>query len=156
MTDRKLIPKKPGIYVLVLFLEKDKNLKIGSLGRIPFERGLYGYVGSARGPGGLRGRVSRHLSVETKVFWHIDYLLQDEDVEVTKVGFIVTKKDLECTLGEKLVKQGAQPTVQGFGSSDCTCETHLFRVKGVPLQSVQIHGKSLRVIELDKEHEKRI
>lgn len=156
MTHRNLIPKKLGIYVLVLFLEEDKNLKIGSLGCIPFERGLYGYVGSARGPGGLRARISRHLRVEKKVFWHIDCLLQDASVEVTKVGFIVTKKDLECTLGKKLVKRGAEPTVPRFGSSDCPCETHLFRVRDVPLQSVRIYGRPLQVVKLVKEDEERL
>ena len=38
------------------------------------EPGYYLYCGSAHGSGGLKGRVTRHLTGSFKKFWHIDFL----------------------------------------------------------------------------------
>lgn len=114
----------PGIYTLVLGLDKEMEIAVGSLGRISFPQGYYSYTGSARGPGGLM-RVERHLGIirgdrKTRR-WHIDYLLpltRFEEVVVTE-----TAEDLECIIakriGEKLLP------VPGFGCTDCSCISHL-------------------------------
>lgn len=142
----KEIPKKAGIYALMIALHTEKVLNVGSLGKITLRKGVHAYVGSARGPGGLRSRISRHLQHEKKLHWHIDYLLLKEDVEVSKIAFYITEKDLECSLVKKLIQKGAKPTIDGFGSSDCNCESHLLRINPSMLQKVKIQKVRLDII----------
>jgi Uri superfamily endonuclease len=89
------------------------------------EPGLYCYVGSARGPGGLRARLRRHCSDPARKHWHIDHLARHTRVE----GFLVVEslERLECGWAAWLQNR-ADETVDGFGSSDCTCPGHLFRL----------------------------
>ncbi len=70
-----------GAYILLIVIEKEVNIEIGALGTIRFEKGHYCYVGSAVGPGGIEARVGRHLKKGKKLKWHIDYLLEHEDIE---------------------------------------------------------------------------
>ncbi len=116
-----------GIYVLAV--EAHGFAHVGRLGLQRFD-GLYLYVGSALGPGGLK-RVERHRAVasgqnRTKR-WHIDYLLALG--EIKGVFVLRTEERLECALAHALGKR-FEPAVRGFGSSDCRCETHLFRASG--------------------------
>jgi len=73
-------------YVLILRLKRNRKIRIGrSKGSSPilFRAGYYAYVGSAFGPGGLKSRVKRHLRMDKKTVWHIDYLREvAEPVEV--------------------------------------------------------------------------
>ena len=46
--------RERGAYLLVLNLERDLKLSIGALGEHTLRRGVYLYIGSARG--GIRGR----------------------------------------------------------------------------------------------------
>jgi Uri superfamily endonuclease len=68
-----------GTYVLIFFLERDKDIMIGRGGRSPilFRTGYYAYVGSANGPGGLWSLIHRHLIKDKKCVWHIDYLRKE-------------------------------------------------------------------------------
>ena len=68
-------PAAPGTYVLVLAVDKDMTVAIGRLGSFDLAPGLYAYVGSACGPGGLGGRLSRHAYRGKRCHWHIDYLV---------------------------------------------------------------------------------
>ena len=116
-----------GVYVLAI--EVHGATRVGRLGLHRFD-GLYLYVGSALGPGGLK-RVERHRAVasgqnRTKR-WHIDYLLALG--ELKGVFVLETGERLECALAQELEKR-FEPAVRGFGSSDCRCETHLFRASG--------------------------
>lgn len=139
------IPKKPGIYSLAIFLEKDNKIKIGSLGVKPFKRGLYAYVGSGRGPGGLKTRISRHIRENKKTYWHIDYLLKNKASNVIKVYFFLTTNDLECYLVEKIASHGANFAIKTFGSSDCNCNSHLFWLSTLNiLNSIKINGLKLQ------------
>jgi len=115
--------KPKGIYVLVV--EAHGRTEVGRLGDHAFS-GLYAYVGSALGPGGLK-RVERHRAVarghNSARHWHIDYLL---GLGTLKAAFTLnTEKRLECALARALGER-ATPSVRGFGSSDCRCLTHLF------------------------------
>jgi len=56
----QLVPRAPGVYALVIELCRDFSGYVGSLGRVTLARGIYVYVGSARGPGGLYSRIRRH------------------------------------------------------------------------------------------------
>lgn len=113
----------PGLYVLVIRLAESYEMTVGSLGPVAFPCGTYLYVGSARGPGGLRARVDRHRRQHGKrMHWHIDVLLQHARVE--KVFWTTDEEKDECTLAARLDQHGERfPT--GFGASDCRCGGHL-------------------------------
>lgn len=113
-----------GIYVLVIVVCKDVKVEIGALGIMSFGKGLYAYVGSAQK--GLEKRVERHLRKTKKNFWHIDYLLDDDAVRVVKVFYKEAEKSEECRIAGKLSEKGV--AVKGFGCSDCSCVSHLFRI----------------------------
>lgn len=115
---------KPGIYTIILGLDKDMEIHVGSLGRLSFMKGYFAYTGSARGPGGVI-RVRRHLDVlggsNKARRWHIDYLLPNvsfEDVAIT-----YTDKDLECAIARKIGSE--LEAIPGFGCTDCRCPSHL-------------------------------
>jgi Uri superfamily endonuclease len=113
-----------GDYVLVLKIERELQLEVGRLGQVRFPPGWALYVGSARGPGGLRARLLRHTQpAELKRHhWHIDYLTAAALIH--QIWWYSDEPSLECRWAELLYKIG-QP-VAGFGSSDCPCTTHLF------------------------------
>ena len=102
------------------------EMKIGSLGTVDVREGTYCYVGSAMN--GLDQRISRHLSKEKKIRWHIDHLtigcISAEAFESTRSGMT------ECDLGRAAEECGGTPVLNGFGCSDCRCKTHLFLLEG--------------------------
>lgn len=124
------------------------NKEIGALGEKTLPKGKYAYVGSARGAGGLKARINRHLRTEKTLHWHIDYLLSSKCVKIPKIMYYITEKDLECTLTRKLVKRGAEPIVNGFGSSDCCCTSHLLKIDKKTVKSIKIQGSSLTSVFL--------
>ncbi len=121
----------PGSYVLIIRLSRDTPISIGRLGLFRFVAGFYCYSGSARGPGGLEGRLARHLRQRKKPYWHIDYLLQRAVVvEIWKAPSLAR---LECLSVKALLGlPGARLPIPGFGSSDCTCRTHLVSLASQP------------------------
>jgi len=116
--------KEPGIYTLILRLDRGQEIEVGSLGTLSLARGYYCYTGSARGPGGL-GRVDRHLQVlrgiKTVKRWHIDWLLPFTSFQ--EVFIKKTSLDLECHIAQR-IGQWILP-VKGFGCTDCRCTSHL-------------------------------
>ncbi|MBL8145099.1 MAG: DUF123 domain-containing protein, partial [Anaerolineae bacterium] len=66
-------PAAPGDYILWLALREPAELTIGQLAAYYFPAGVYAYVGSARGAGGLAGRLKHHQSPVLRPHWHIDY-----------------------------------------------------------------------------------
>ena len=99
------------------------RVEIGALGELPFPKGLYAYVGSAQN--NLELRVKRHQRKNKRLFWHIDYLLNNEAAKIVAVYFSAQKKTEECSVARMIEAMGTLP-VRGFGCSDCTCESHLF------------------------------
>jgi Uri superfamily endonuclease len=114
-----------GIYVLIIRIERNISVDTGALGNLNFEKGLYAYVGSAQN--NLEERVRRHLRKEKVKFWHIDYLLDNPRVKVLKVFYMRAGRPKECRVAKELAKKGFP--IRGFGSSDCKCESHLFKVE---------------------------
>lgn len=110
----------PGTYALLIYVPYDLSINVGQLGAVNFKRGYYTYIGSALG--GVSARVRRHLRVEKKVHWHIDHLL----LHARAVDVVAArgKGRKECAVAAELAKH--LPSVKGFGSSDCECESHLF------------------------------
>lgn len=114
-----------GVYVLAISINKNITIRVGALGIKDFKRGLYAYVGSAQD--NLEKRIERHVRKTKKKFWHIDYLLDDDAVEVIDVFCKEAGKKEECELAKEL-RAKAIP-VEGFGSSDCKCTSHLFKLE---------------------------
>jgi len=114
-----------GIYILVVSVSKDINVNVGALGSVNFEKGVYAYVGSAQN--NLEKRIERHLRKTKQKFWHIDYILDDANVKVLKVFYENAGKSEECKVANKIGER-CVPT-KGFGSSDCKCKSHLFKLE---------------------------
>lgn len=120
------LPVSPGAYTLLIRLERDALVRAGSLGDRRFAAGLYVYAGSARGPGGLRARVARHLRRDKRAHWHVDHLLaHGRIVEVAAIS-----GGSECALMQAFAAlPGASVPVAGFGATDCRrCAAHLAAV----------------------------
>lgn len=125
------LPPDPGSYVLVLRLDETLVLTRRFAGH-ELAPGWYAYLGSARGPGGLRARLSRHLRKEKKARWHVDQLTM-RAVEAWALPFAdasdegAAEQMTECTLTQRLLAMEAFTSpLPGFGSSDCSrCASHL-------------------------------
>ena len=126
------LPVQPGTYALILRISDSHILDVGRLGRFEFQPGVYAYLGSACGPGGIRARLGRHLRGGGRPHWHIDYLMEVTDVRGygyvasggDDMGFIPT----ECEWSQVLASlAGAFVPVPEFGASDCNsgCPAHL-------------------------------
>ena len=113
----------PGAYLLVIALDRELPVRLPRRPEAVLPCGLYGYCGSARGPGGLAARVRRHLRADKRPHWHIDRL--------TAAGRIVDVHlrpgGSECDLVNELLSQpDVGVPIPGFGSSDCRrCPAHL-------------------------------
>jgi Uri superfamily endonuclease len=114
-----------GIYVLIIAVNEGVSVDVGALGTVNFERGLYAYVGSAQNA--LEKRVERHLEKVKRKFWHIDYLLDNVEAKVLKIFWKEAGKLEECQISTKIRERGIP--ISGFGSSDCKCGSHLFRIE---------------------------
>jgi Uri superfamily endonuclease len=130
--DVKLISEfsTSGIYVLLLFATKEVTVTVGKLGTHRFPMGYSTYIGSALGKRAvnLKHRILRHLRKEKSQFWHIDYLLADENVSVEAVIAAETCKKIECNINNYIKSiEDAKVPIMGFGASDCkkNCESHL-------------------------------
>ena len=118
-----------GAYLLVLHLARRRRRRIGSLGMLDFPGGYYVYVGSARR--GLGARIARHERLRKKMRWHIDYLRPAADSLVSIP--VRTRRDRECAIARK-VRAIADDVTPRFGSSDCSCGSHLFYFSLDPLR----------------------
>lgn len=128
-----MIENKPGTYILVIELTQAQTVTAGRRGPVLLPAGLFAYVGSAHGPGGLAARLRRHARQEKRLHWHIDYLLA-----VASLNGALYRADpvrLECRWAAAIQQQALAP-ILNFGASDCHCDTHLFHL-GVPALQVE-------------------
>lgn len=122
--------KDSGSYIIILYVKKDISLNIGNIGTLRFNRGYYLYVGSAKT--NLTKRIERHKRKRKRLFWHIDYLR--DKAEFCTALPMRASTHLECRIAETL--SGITDwSVSGFGSSDCSCKTHLFGMHKDPITS---------------------
>lgn len=122
---------KPGTYALILKNDAVQVVTVGRLGTLELHPGWYVYVGSALGPGGLAARVGRHIQIEKKRRWHIDYVRPY--AELREMWFTHGSERLECQWAQTFaaMPKAELPSPQ-FGSSDCRCAAHLIWLPGRP------------------------
>ena len=128
VTNATKIPAEPGIYALIVESEAPTIVEVGSLGSVSLDKGLYVYIGSAKGPGGLRARLRRHMSRDKKIRWHIDYILSSRSTRLRALVHARTEGLRECVLTPQLEKLGLVHVKYKLGSSDCrNCRSHFLR-----------------------------
>ena len=122
----------PRLYQLLIRLPEKRVITVGRLGRFAFPSGYYVYTGSA--VRNIESRIARHLRKDKKMRWHIDYFLrQGEVTEIKRYGGNRT----ECGLNRSTRRlPGARTVVKGFGSSDCSCASHLCYFQRNPPQEL--------------------
>ena len=89
-----------------------------------FPVGDYAYVGSAMG--GLSKRIQRYLRPIRKPHWHIDSLIPL--FRLTELWLFPSSKRQECEIARFLSQTSGVTPIVGFGSTDCTCPSHLFHL----------------------------
>ncbi|MGD1996907.1 MAG: GIY-YIG nuclease family protein [Anaerolineae bacterium] len=140
----------PGTYALLLRLERARRLSVGRLGCFRFPRGVYVYTGSAQGPGGTRARIARHLRRPKVLHWHVDYL-RAHALPVL-VWLLEGDQRRECQWAGALQRMPrASIPALGFGSSDCSCPSHLIRFPALPDRTIfeQTIGEPVTEVRLD-------
>jgi Uri superfamily endonuclease len=119
-----------GVYQLRISVGKICSISIGKLGTFTFPAGQYVYTGRAKK--NLAQRIDRHKKRNKKCFWHIDYLLTDENVQLEDIAIISENFSDECSENKKLLMRNASIVAEGFGASDCksNCGSHLLFLAG--------------------------
>ncbi len=133
-----------GSYLVILSLKRDRKINVGKLGRVPFRKGFYIYAGSAMA--NLAKRMERHRHLRKRRHWHIDDLRDVADFH--SILAIRSSDRLECKIAHALSKI-AEWAIPRFGSSDCSCETHLFGMTEDPLHSRSFH-ELLQYFRMDR------
>ncbi len=132
MNPVKFAEEDSGVYMVVVKLENDKTIQTGKLEYSEYRSGYYVYAGSAKT--NLSKRIKRHRNIKKKTFhWHIDYLTANAN-EVKTFG-IYTDNFSECDIAKALSDIGGKG-IPNFGSSDCSCPSHLYYFKKDPLQNL--------------------
>ena len=124
------LPAGRGSYALFLSLPGATHLTVGRLGAFDFPAGVYVYLGSANGPGGLRARLAHHARIAACPQWHLDYFRRHAQITggLVAEGIPAVALPLECAWSQQLLRlAGARPAAPGFGSADCLsgCPAHL-------------------------------
>lgn len=150
-TQIQRIKPQAGTYALIMDCRVKKKVEVGKLGSISLMPGYYIYVGSAFGPGGLRARVHRHISESQKKHWHLDYIkLFTQPLEIWYSYEPVIREHQWA--GIIKMSKHSRMLMKGFGSSDCSCETHLFFMAVRPQAGMFIKKIQEGIIECDQIH----
>jgi len=139
MSRQKQVESCRGVYVLIIRVSENVAVRVGALGELAFNKGLYAYVGSAQN--GLEQRIKRHLRKDKRKFWHVDYLLESDAASIVQVFCKETDKAGECQVAAEISKRA--DATSGFGCSDCRCRSHLFRVA-----DFEFLAESLQVLKI--------
>lgn len=125
------VPALGGSYVLALAAAAPLRIRAGALGERLLDPGVYLYVGSAFGPGGLRARLSRHWFGAERQRWHVDYLRRH--ALPLEAWYQPQGQPMEHVWASMLAAgRGITRSWPGFGASDCRCSTHLFVASELP------------------------
>lgn len=124
----------PGTYALLLRTETEHSVDVGALGTLHLQPGVYVYVGSAFGPGGVRARVERHARADGARHWHVDYVRAVS--RLVGVWYTHDADRRECTWAAALRQmEDARVPLEGIGASDCDCRAHLLAFEDRPRTS---------------------
>lgn len=137
-----------GAYILGLFLPEIRRILTRGTEFIKLKKGYYIYAGSALK--NLSRRLNRHRRKKKNLFWHIDYLVEQANFIFSFP--VRTCDDIECEIAKGLMEI-ADATIEGFGSSDCSCRSHLFWFRGFPLTNSRF-VKLLQYFRMDRVAEK--
>jgi Uri superfamily endonuclease len=143
------IPPLKGIYLLLIRVEEEAKICLKGDRRWLIPPGNYFYAGSAKGPGGLKARIARHLKRGKRFHWHIDFLLASPGSKITHVIYAEANVP-ECALVSLLEKAGCMHVIEGFGSSDCKsgCVSHLAKCHYSMDKCLQIAISSFKALKL--------
>ena len=127
-------PPDPGAYVLSVRLDCPLEVTARGLPAVCLLPGWYAYAGSARGPGGLAGRLNRHVSPHKRPRWHVDSLT----LAAAEIEALAVPGAEECDLLRRLLAlPGASIPLPGFGASDCkSCPAHLVALGDQPAADI--------------------
>jgi len=140
------LPHQTGTYALIYFTVTQQTIAVGRLGLLHVQPGWWVYIGSAFGPGGIQGRVSRHLSAGPVRHWHIDYFKPAAVIKEVWYNTDSTRQEHEWArifLG----LPGAQIPLKRFGATDCSCPTHLIYFPSKPDDKAVIEAKRLQTAQ---------
>ena len=144
-TDKYRMLPKPGTYALILVSSFQDIVQIGRLGLLRLKPGFYIYIGSAFGPGGLKARISHHRRLSKHPRWHIDYLRTVTGLH--RVWYTYDSIHREHQWAKTMLRmKNASIPLEGFGSSDCSCKSHLLFNHNLPSGtsfSTKIHAEFL-------------
>ena len=161
-----------GVYIMVMHLDHELDLEIGSKGMMHFNTGYYMYVGSAKA--NLTKRIERHKRKRKKMHWHLDYFRGHCEmiaaVPIRTSGWPLKSWSLthepypsmpscpdpdvevsvECALADA-VRAIAVWDVPKFGCSDCDCTSHLFGMTENPIHNKEFMDvvEEFRMNQLD-------
>ena len=85
------ITEKKGTYCIIFRLNSFSFTTRGRK-RFSLKEGLYVYVGSAFGTGGLRGRILRHLKKDKPKHWHFDFITTHPSFEPLEIWLFEEQK----------------------------------------------------------------
>ena len=121
------IPATAGTYILLFETISSTDVQIGRLGPLSLETGIYAYIGSAFGPGGIRARINHHLHSRANPHWHLDYLRQM--LIPKEAWFVEGHRQSEHRWAESMASNSSVCIpLAGFGASDCACRSHFFNL----------------------------
>ena len=114
-----------GVYQIRIRVDKNCSIPIGKLSIFTFPKGKYTYTG--RVGKNLTQRIDRHRRLDKKCFWHIDYLLKNENVKIQDINIISQNSTDECIENQKLLQKHTSIVARDFGATDCQndCGAHL-------------------------------
>lgn len=120
-----------GTYAVMLQAEQVQQIAIGRFGTLAIQLGVYVYIGSAFGPGGLAVRVGRHWRGSAVRRWHIDYLRAvTQPIEAWITADSIPREHVWAEVMRAM--PGVSVPMAGFGASDCNCLAHLFYFAAAP------------------------
>ncbi len=143
------LPSQTGTYCLTFHCTILSQVTVGKLGTYQIVPGYYCYVGSAFGRGGLKSRIERHLKVNKRNHWHLDYIRPYfEPVEICYTTDSIKREHQWSKLLLKDIYSSIP--INKFGSSDCHCPTHLFYYKVKPQIKKLLSNYAITILSLNR------
>ncbi len=129
-----------GTYVIILSIQDLYYLKINKK-EFQIKKGIYIYVGSALGFGGISKRIERYFQIFNGIkrnkHWHIDYLIPKAKNII--VIYAETNEKYECKLFQSLknIIKNIE-IIKGFGNTDCKskCGSHLLYLGDIEIENI--------------------